>query len=64
MENKGEPHNILNIFKGSPIFYVAVAQEELAGSATGVHQERLAPIGVANAESWSVFLARNFLFFS
>ena len=38
-----------------------MAQEELAGSATDVHQERLAPIGVANAESWSIFLAPKFV---
>ena len=52
--------NILGL-KFSHIFYVSVAQEELAGSVTDVHQERLAPIGVADAESWSVFLAPKFV---
>ena len=49
----GKINNVLKVlsFKFSPIFYVAVAQEELAGSVTDVHRERLAPIGGANAES-------------
>ena len=54
--------NILGL-KFSHIFYVSVAQEELAGSVTDVHQERLAPIGVANAEDWSVFLVPQFVIY-